>query len=218
MAGRQERAGFRLHKTYCWGPSADLHTLAFFGEQSSKLQASRGFGSHPRSRLPCKPSISVPWAKTWASHPSPPPSLTGPTPVSHFESFPQIHSTRLEHFHKLHNNPLLQSWGSPTDSCPASHVGPQPCWQRVPTASEAPVLHSCGSHLSLAEKGVEGLGTSTCKWHWWCALWPKGQEPPGGHWECCQQDREGCHPLLFLKKCIKFQANRRRNFLLWCWS
>lgn len=54
----------------------------------------------------------------WA-HPSPPLSILSPG-----WTLPQA----------LQQSPRAALWG--TDSCPTSHMGPQHCWQRVPTASE----------------------------------------------------------------------------------
>lgn len=179
MAAMQERAGFRLG-TSCWPAHLGL---AFLGEQSSKLQASQDFRSHPRSRLLHKQSISVPGAKTWASHSSLPPSLTGPIPLPHFKSFPQIHQQQTWTFPQAPQQSPLAVLGQPHRLLSHMPRGSPPLLAESSHTSEAPALHSCGIHLHLARRGLEGLGTSTCKWHWWCTLWPKGKEvswgPPG---------------------------------------
>lgn len=56
MAGRQERAGFRLHKTYCWGPSADLHTLAWRFLESKALNSKHPGASGATQEADCHAS------------------------------------------------------------------------------------------------------------------------------------------------------------------
>lgn len=122
----------------------------------------------------------------------PPPSLTGPIPVSRFQSFLQTSpAPDLNISTSSATMPSCSAGTAPQTLIPRPTRIPSPAG-RIAPASEALGCIPVGSISTW--QGLKGLGTSTCKQHWWCALCPKGKEAPGGTLGVLPAGQEGIPP------------------------